>query len=691
MLVQFVVFLPLAILLMSFVIDMANWWEHRRHLQTQADAAALAGASAIGIPCTADTSAAVAQVVQDYSGGKYNAQVGGAQEEGRVHMMMNSKTWWNQTDQVDSTVDERPACQSGMVDVKMTENDLPWFFRPLEKIGWINTQARVELRQADFATGMLPVGVPDVDPKRAKVTLVDEEKTAGAAGWKIDEFELTEGGGGTCPEANGLARWCNKDLERVDIGRAERIGVRVALSGTKDSVTCGDPLVTCFDAADGRFGLAHVRGFEDASAGDPEPKVETGERPHAKTVRLGPTGCGPAVYFTSSVDGATCYTGAYAEVDAAVDPEKVELTASAGNVTEKLPYTGTGRAYHLTETKLPVPAAAGRVPVTLAWEQTSGTVAGETCTTTGKNPCKGTFGAVQRAFSAQDERSGPIRALRVLDGAGAEAHSVQRCTEAQRDERDAGGKLLCEHDLRVEVGLVQKFQNAQSDTEPFVQLKVAGGGSQNQSLDCDPAGTNLRDEIVRGCGPRYGENGGKDPCTYNNATEVFAKLPAILRCVAISTGAAVNQVSAGMNERILGDEQASVCTAPNNWWKGRARLLAEHKGDKRFVKVFLTPYGAFSGSGSGAVPVTGFATFYVTGWSGSGAGFDNPCEDASKFPASVPLADRRLDDTVPNKGRGYIVGHFISYINPYNDGSAGKTPCDMSGGTLGNCVAVLTK
>src|SRR5207247_1159947 len=51
-LVLVAVWLPLAVLLASFVIDIANWFEHKRHLQMQADAAALAGAREMRIPCS---------------------------------------------------------------------------------------------------------------------------------------------------------------------------------------------------------------------------------------------------------------------------------------------------------------------------------------------------------------------------------------------------------------------------------------------------------------------------------------------------------------------------------------------------------------------------------------------------------------------------------------------------------------
>ena len=125
-----------------------------------------------------------------------------------------------------------------------------------------------------------------------------------------------------------------------------------------------------------------------------------------------------------------------------------------------------------------------------------------------------------------------------------------------------------------------------------------------------------------------------------------------------------------MNKRILGDDKASSCTAPNHW----SQFPNLPPGDPRITSVFLTPYGSFSGSGSATVPVTDFATFYVTGWISQGNGFNNPCQGNG-------------DDPVP--GPGYIVGHFIKYVDTLGGGGGETQPCDFS--ALGTCVAELTR
>ena len=47
-LVIVVVWLPVLLLVLMFVVDVGNWFVHKRHLQMQADAAALAGGAHFG-------------------------------------------------------------------------------------------------------------------------------------------------------------------------------------------------------------------------------------------------------------------------------------------------------------------------------------------------------------------------------------------------------------------------------------------------------------------------------------------------------------------------------------------------------------------------------------------------------------------------------------------------------------------
>jgi hypothetical protein len=227
-------------------------------------------------------------------------------------------------------------------------------------------------------------------------------------------------------------------------------------------------------------------------------------------------------------------------------------------------------------------------------------------------------------------------------------------------EKCSAVQASCTHNLVVQIGVNNVLQNASGVNDPEVSLRVAGGGSQTQSLDCDPnANTSLKVQLATGCQPTYERNTGQ------TCPSTMKGLPQPWTCVDIRTGQAVNQVGAGMNQRILGTDKPTSCTSPNHW----SSFPNLSPADPRIVSVFLTPFGTFQGSGSGTVPVQDFATFYVTGWAGSGNGFNNPCPDP--VPAS-----------------GYIVGHFIKFVKSIGSGS-GSTPCDVN--SFGACIAVMTR
>jgi hypothetical protein len=290
--------------------------------------------------------------------------------------------------------------------------------------------------------------------------------------------------------------------------------------------------------------------------------------------------------------------------------------------------------------------------VTLKWTETVGTQGGNTCRTGNGNKCTGSLGTVQRAFGASQARSGPIDFAQVSESGVGLANSFATGTA---------------HNLTVTIGVKGSLGNASSVSDPIVALRVIGG-SQNQSLDCDQSKPNLKDELATGCSPTYTRNTGT-ACPSSATTLWGTAQP--WSCVALQTGSATNQVSQGMNTRILGTAKPTSCTAPNHW----SQFPNLPANDPRFLQVFLTPYDSFDGSGSTTVPVTDFATFYVTGWTGNGNGFDNPCQGQG-------------DDPVPNNDPGYIVGHFVKYIQTLDTGS-GSQACDFN--AFGSCIAVMTR
>jgi hypothetical protein len=285
---------------------------------------------------------------------------------------------------------------------------------------------------------------------------------------------------------------------------------------------------------------------------------------------------------------------------------------------------------------------AGEGPHTVelhwSWKQTSGTWNGLTCNDRNNNPCKaqGTFGPVQRAFIGSAGRSGPLRRVQVFESGvtSSGSNSFQTQTTPM---------------LGLSIAVTGSLKVQSLATDPVVELRVVG--SQNQSIDCDPAVPNLAGEIELGCGPAYKINPSLACPAYND----LWSLPEPWECVKTQTGGAVGQVERGMKERILGG--ANSCTAPINWPNYSI-------GDPRIVPLIITPFGSFGGTGNDIVPVIDFGAFYVVGWN------SDPCPGAHSVP------------------KGYIAGHFIKYAAP-NPHGAGDTVCNRD--ALTPCVPVMTR
>jgi hypothetical protein len=695
-LVIFALWLPVLVLFGTFVLDIGNWFVHKRHLQTQADAGALAaGGSFNQCFSSGGGDAAIEGMARKYAGdpgasSPYNTQIGNA-NVGSITVLINSKHYAVDPDGYtgDDTV-ESPPCTAKMVDVKATEASLPLFlgvvpnFLNMRLLPAINAHARVEIRSENSSKGALPVGVPDVNPVSAIATFVDDSTgaalsgcTDSASGVALPSCTVPLAEAGTA--GNGVVLWNSAaSVATVPIG-VTNVGARIALAGTSlcnqagtpacpagvsaasGSATCNQALVTCYETGTANS-LVQIRGWSSTPGGaQPNP-------PQARSVQLVPgTGCSDP-YFSSDKEPCPNVRIA-AHIDkGSLAPASVIITAFGGSCPNRgctLTFV-SGDLWQSGDIGI---SGTGVVPFRLDWEEQSGTVTGlGTCTTRGNNPCKGTFSPnpMRRSYIGTDALSGPIKMVQVWNYDAGSPGTFW----ADSFQRDASPNT---HKLVIKLGITSSLGNAQSVGDPIVALRVIGG-SQNQSLDCDPNISNLSDELANGCGPTYAKNTGT---LCPNSPPALWALPQPWVCVAVQTGNATNQVPKGLNERVLGDPKPTACPAAgqlghNNW----SMFPDFPTGDPRIIHVFLTPFGSFSGSGSTTVPVINFATFYLTGWTGQGSGFNNPCQGNG-------------DDPVPNNDPGTIVGHFIKYIDSLNTGGGGPDLCDFN--AFGNCVAVLTK
>jgi hypothetical protein len=694
-LVLFAIWLPVLALFGTFVLDVGNWFVHKRHLQTQADAGALAAGGSFNL-CFGGSGASttISDMARRYAGDPgassvYNSQVGGS-NRGSVTILINSKTYAVGGPGPDDTV-EGPPCTAEMVDVKATEANLPLFlgvvpsFLNLRLLPAINSHARVEIREEASSRGALPVGVPDVNPVAAIATFVDDSTGAALSGC-TDSATGVALPACTVPLAkgitlgNGVVQWDSTgSVATVPIG-VTNVGVRIALAGTAlcnptaspqcgagisaaaGSALCSQVLVTCYEAGTSTS-LVRIRGWSSTPNGaQPNP-------PQPRSVQLTPgTGCSDP-YFTSDKEPCpNVRIAAHIDVGS-LAASSVIIKAFGGNCPNQGCTLVHGAGDLWTSGDIAIGTTGGIVPFRLDWEEQTGTVTGlGTCNTRGNNPCKGTFSPnpIRRSYIASDALSGPIKLLQVWNYDGGSPGTFW----ADSFQSDASPNT---HKLAIKLGMTASLGNAQSVSDPVVALRVIGG-SQNQSLDCDPNYSNLYQELANGCRPTYSKNTGQ-ACP-NSVTALWGS-PQPWPCVAVQTGNATNQVPRGLNLRVLGDEKPNACPPAgqpgHNNWSLFPNLLP---GDPRIIHVFLTPFGSFSGNGSTTVPVTNFATFYLTGWTGQGSGFNNPCQGNG-------------DDPVPNNDPGTIVGHFIKYIDALNTGGGGPNLCDFN--AFGNCVSVLTR
>jgi hypothetical protein len=688
------------IFIVALVVDVANWKIHKRHLQLQADAAALAAAGSFSVTnCLPGVMLAEAHKYggPDASGALalYNGQVGGTPAS-NMHILMNSTGYFGDAGAGDNT-DGTP-CTKQYIDIKATETDLPWFIGFGGLVSKINAHARVSVLQQGSSNSTLPIAVPNPKPTVAGAIFINE-----ANGNVVGTVALHDVGVSNSLEMYGSdpGTWANiADLPAhtgVVIALSGRPAGSFSLAGTLATI-CGQPLTDCYDSSTDppTFGLSYIRGFNpNGSGAQPNP-------PLLRTVELLAGACPNNAYFSNNTTG--CVYDIYARIDKGNLPNAdvifkvsgAQLFSSNDPACNNLDQTGVGTCWHA---QLTLPAGSGPNDLTMTWEETSGclipsgcTKPSDFCKSGNGNKCTGNFEngvQVQRPFSAVDattgHSSGPIKILKIFKCTGDP-------TCAQSDKQsfpvDSAQKFA------VSIGIAGTLRNATSVNEPLVVLRIKS--LSGQSLDCDNVYQNLKTEMWKGCRPTYVPNDGSVDCSNTN-TQTLWGMAQPWMCVAVSTGRQPNDISGGLNARLYsGNDQPNTCapdgTAGHNNWNmfqpgdpAGDGTYGFPPGDPRILDAYLTTYGAFShvNGTSGSVPVTGFGHFYVTGYTGQGGGFNNPCYPGPPSNYNGP----HPDDRVPNDDSGLIVGHFIFYLNKL--GGDGTLPCDPN--SINACVIVMTK
>ena len=686
------------VLVVALVIEVGNWYEHKRHLQLQADAAALAGGASFQLPGCSNT--AIYSAVRKYAGVKdatytapYNKQIG-VTTDANAHILVNSTSYWDAGGTNVDYTDGGAPCTNSMIDVKMTETNLPWFLR-LAVVPKINAHARVGMKLVDTLAGQMPIGVPDVNPQSGAVIFYDEANPGNVnTTWAKYLRKINT--------ANGFNEWSNTDATgvatpaSVTMPPSGQLGAVMAFSsdgpptrpplniaGLSATQICAQARVDCYSNPSSS-GLLFMHG-QHATPSNKLPVIQDA---------ILETATCPDTYAYFTYNNASCT--ATLRVNLATNGatlSNIQLTANPGaNCSGGGTGNGTGNIRTYTITIAP---NAGPCQITMTWivrnETAFPSAPGITCGNAfnNNNACNNRGGnqnfcpcpiVVQGAFGGNDDISGPIRTAHLLNMGGSFTDAFGLTCPGPLGYGAACNSFPIGNtkSLAVDVQLAGAISNNASDPPVFLRIV---GHSQNGSLDCNRTG-NLRDQIEAGCQPPYTINTdpnfacGNPPWTTKN--DIFASNPPY-PCVAIQTGGTVGQFTQGIQARILGgsNQCPGVGMPGRNYWSSFPALPGPANTDPtlqftdpRIIYVFMVPFGSFRGSGNDVLPIVSFGIFYVRGWGGNGNGNNDPCPGA----ISAPTGD--------------LVGNFITRVLTSAQATGGQA-CVV--GSFNPCVAVLTK
>ena len=191
--VFFALLIPVIFAIGAIVIDLGNWYVHKRHLQTQVDAAVLAAASTFG-SCFDDqtlnktvANTAIVTTAARYAGdtlrdtATVNRQLA---EPGDVRVVFNADRYWDPPDGTSNPSTgygldfggNNPAkmpCQTSSLEAKATDEHIRplWGLIPLRPS--TKAHAKIEIHRIRAENGLLPLAVPEINPNFVYAIFVD--------------------------------------------------------------------------------------------------------------------------------------------------------------------------------------------------------------------------------------------------------------------------------------------------------------------------------------------------------------------------------------------------------------------------------------------------------------------------------------------------------------------------------------
>jgi hypothetical protein len=649
---------PLFLAIGSIVIDVGNWYVLKRHLQTQVDAAALAGGPGF-TGCFQNPIAArdaIAQQALEYSGDRDLSRGGPAahnplmQDTADVHAVLNSNTFWSDGDPPDGVGLDWTAgtpCEAipPFLDVKATDDEAPLLWRWIPFFPDLKTRARIEVTEIKGSSGLRPLGVPELNPLEVAVLVVDEDGDPNLPGTIVGKSLLDPETTPPPPPAPALADmsvWSRDLIAPVNLSGDTDFDVIIVASRNpidlSQSLTqiCSPASgqVECYGGGDSDDGISFIHAYSTAGTG-------SATNPIVRGVSLS-GGCPDPddlskPYF--NYEGG-CPLTITAEVDFGTGSGDPRPRASLGGVCASVSspqVQGSGQLSWAGGfwTGTVHPAADGPTTITLSWETDTVDNCG------GPGGDSGSFGKVAEPYAA-DAASGPIQYLTVERAGGAGlANSIAQSGSAS---------------LKVRVGLIPPLRENVPTAAPIV-LRGWGQPSQSQALDCGTGASGWGEAMDVGCTDPY---------------QIYDPLKHTTKCGPPPSGVppadpkdCIESENGNFQENKVQDILTPCADHPNQW-AGPATPL----DDDRWMPLFILDQMAFEVSGKRTYPIRRFGMFYVTAVSGLNCPGDDPA-------------------FVPN-GKREIWGYFKDFVTP---GLGGTIPSDVpcSFGTATLCVSNLVE
>jgi hypothetical protein len=716
----FALLIPVIFGIGAVVLDVGNWYVHKRHLQTQVDAAALAPAPEF-TGCF-DTSAWVAtdQAIEDhavgYSGDTLRPGIVGTtpsestnkqlEEPNDVRVVLNGDRYWEPTDGkdpatapdgygLDNTLDEQPDdadppgdgnggfCDEGYIDVKATDEDVPllWGLIPIKPSA--KSHARAKIFDESIAEGILPFAVPEIVPGSVYALFVDESKPADSAVISrarlcgtpctsvpgADPTDLAVYQGSNTAQPIGFSDGLHDVSVIILTSRSDIASPDVA----SNSITtiCTQTGVKCYGSGSPTGGLALIHGYDTGS----------GPKPIVRQVDLG--GCDSApnqwTYFNLTGD---CLVSVTAEIDTSglVNPQtRTHLNASCSGGGTDMTLSGTTwTSFETLPEPDNTPGKLGQVPISISWKAAGS--GGWSC-----------LGMVARPYT-RNAKSGPVYYLK-LTATGSDLNPIPNAYSTPEEPT----KQPITYNVTVGLQPPLRTQTL-SDKAVVIRFASEDDPSLTQSIDCDedsfqypaPYDSLPKDaaEIAYGCVTPYKENPTGDCSAYSLGdlppdyeTTTFDNAP---NCAQSKNGQ-VSSLRKGLVARL----NEPTC-APNNWPDPPitpdkvTELVTNFGDDPRLVTLVVTEFQAFSGGGATIIPIRYFAGFYITGKDVSAQSPRCPGEDLHPIYGDTysTAKKQKLDD-------GDVWGYFVTRVE-YGSSGMGEGDCDFTG-LPQNCVLQLVK